>query len=472
MELTRRSFIASAAAAGTLAATASFAFADEAALDYDVVVVGMGGSGMCAAISAKEAGAERVAILERQPICGGCTSFSSSGMNASYTEYQQAAGIEDSVELFISDTISGGHYMNNAKLVEMLCEGSADGIYWLRDHGIELSDVTQMAGASVPRCHRPADRSAVGSFIVPLLEQVTIDAGVDIYMETRAVELIKNEEGKVCGVKAEDGRVFNAGAVILCSGGFGANFDMIGIYRPDLLDYVTTNAVGTQGDGQVMAQAAGANLIHMDQIQIHPTVYTETGALIGEAVRGAGAIIINAEGNRFINEMLTRDVVSAAELEQPDGKTWCLYDQTLFDATKVCASYEKREMSVKADTLEELCGMLGIDAAATQATVDAYNAGIDAGEDPFGRTTGLNKLETAPWYAIPVAPGIHHCMGGIFVDADAQALSIKREKIPGLFAAGEVTGGIHGANRLGGNAVCDIVVNGIKAGQKAVASLA
>ena len=473
MELTRRSFIATAAASA-LVASAGIAVADEAAgLDYDIVVVGMGGAGMCAAISAKEAGAERVAILDRQPICGGCTSFSSSGMNAAYTEYQEAAGIEDSVDLFISDTMIGGHNMNNLELVTMMCEGSADGIYWLRDHGIELSDVTTMGGASVPRCHRPADKSAVGSFIVPLLEQATMDAGVDIYMETRAIELVKDEDGKVCGVVTEDGRTFNAGAVILCSGGFGANFDMIGIYRPDLIDYVTTNAVGTQGDGQVMAQAAGANLVHMDQIQIHPTVYSETGALIGEAVRGAGAIIVNLEGKRFVNEMATRDVVSAAELQQTDGKTWVLLDKALYDATPVVAKYEARGMTISDETLEALCGQLGIDAVACQETVDAYNAAVEAeGEgDEFGRTTGLGTLTTGPWYAIPVAPGIHHCMGGVFVDADAQALTIKREKVAGLFAAGEVTGGIHGSNRLGGNAVCDIVVNGIKAGRKAVESL-
>ena len=481
VSINRRQFVSATAAAAAFAALgAGVAVADEAPVagEYDVIVLGAGGAGMCAAIAAKEAGAENVVIFEKMALCGGNTSYSSSGMNAAYTKYQQEAGIEDSVDLFISDTIAGGHNKNNVALVTQLCEGSAAGIDWIAAHGLELSDVTSMAGASVARCHRPADKTAVGASLVPALEAAVAEAGIEIVYETPAKELIVTD-GAVTGVIVEgaDGvqSAYTAGAVILTTGGFGANFDMITMYRPDLADFVTTNAPGVQGDGMVMAQAAGANLIQMDQIQIHPTVYQETGALIGEAVRGGGGILINANGERFTNEMGTRDVVSAAELKQPDGKVWVLYDQTLYDANKVCANYEKRGMSIKGETLDELCATIGVDAAAVQATLDVYNAAVADGgaSDPFGRTTGLVKaLETAPFYAIPCSPGIHHCMGGVFVDGDSQALTIKREKVPGLFAAGEVTGGIHGDNRLGGNAVCDIVVMGINAGQKAAAYIA
>ena len=481
VSINRRQFVSATAAAAAFAALgAGVAAADEAPVagEYDVIVLGAGGAGMCAAIAAKEAGAENVVIFEKMALCGGNTSYSSSGMNAAYTKYQQEAGIEDSVDLFISDTIAGGHNKNNVALVTQLCEGSAAGIDWIAAHGLELSDVTSMAGASVARCHRPADKTAVGASLVPALEAAVAEAGIEIVYETPAKELIVTD-GAVTGVIVEgaDGvqSAYTAGAVVLTTGGFGANFDMITMYRPDLADFVTTNAPGVQGDGMVMAQAAGANLIQMDQIQIHPTVYQETGALIGEAVRGGGGILINANGERFTNEMGTRDVVSAAELKQPDGKVWVLYDQTLYDANKVCANYEKRGMSIKGETLDELCATIGVDAAAVQATLDVYNAAVADGgaSDPFGRTTGLVKaLETAPFYAIPCSPGIHHCMGGVFVDGDSQALTIKREKVPGLFAAGEVTGGIHGDNRLGGNAVCDIVVMGINAGQKAAAYIA
>ena len=475
MNMSRRQFLGTAAATAAVAAMgASTAVADEVAGAYDIIVIGAGGAGMTAAITAKEAGVENVVIFESMAICGGNTSYSSSGMNAAFTKYQQAAGIEDSVELFISDTIAGGHNKNNVALVEQLCEGSAAGIDWIAAHGLELSDVTSMAGASVARCHRPADKTAVGANLVPALENACAEAGVEIVYKTKATKLVL-EDGAVCGVVVEgpEGEAtYTAKAVILASGGFGSNFDMIRMYRPDLADFVTTNAPGVQGQGMVMAQAAGANLIQMDQIQIHPTVFVETGALIGEAVRGQGGILVNVNGERFTNEMGTRDAVSAAELKQPDGKIWCLYDQTLFDANKVCSNYENRGMSIKGETLEELCGTLGIDAATVQATLDTYNEVVanDGQGDPFGRTTGFKEpLDTAPFYAIPVYPGIHHCMGGVYVDGDSQALTILGEKVPGLFAAGEVTGGFHGDNRLGGNAVCDITVMGINAGTKAAA---
>ena len=483
VSLNRRQFVtvsAGMAAVTALSAGSAVASADEAPVagEYDVIVLGAGGAGMCAAIAAKEAGAENVVIFESMAICGGNTSYSSSGMNAAYTKYQEAAGIEDSVDQFISDTVAGGHNKNNVDLVTQMCEGSAAGIDWVAAHGLELSDVTSMAGASVARCHRPADKTAVGANLVPALEAACGEAGVEIVFETAAKQLVVTD-GVVTGVVVEDKdgnqSTYSAGAVVLATGGFGSNFDMIKMYRPDLADFITTNAPGVQGDGMVMAQAAGANLVQMDQIQIHPTVYQENGSLIGEAVRGGGGILINANGERFTNEMGTRDVVSNAELQQPDGKVWVLYDQTLFDANKVCAKYADREMSISGETLEDLCASIGIDAAAVQATLDTYNAAVADGgaSDPFGRTTGLvEPLETAPFYAIPCAPGIHHCMGGVYVDGDSQALTIKGEKVPGLFAAGEVTGGIHGDNRLGGNAVCDIVVMGINAGQKAAAAIA
>ena len=482
IKMNRRTFMtASATAAAACAMGAGVALADESAAagDYDIVVVGMGGAGMCAAIAAKEAGAENIVILESTAIEGGNTNFSSSGMNAAYTKYQEAAGIEDSVDLFISDTVTGGKNWNNVDLVTQMCEGSADAIDWVANHGLELSDVTSMGGASVARCHRPADKKAIGSELVPALVQAVSDAGISVAMETKATALTTDESGAVNGVDATDADGnevhFGAKAVIVATGGFGANFDMIKMYRPDLVDYVTTNKEGTQGDGMVMAQKVGANLIQMSQIQTHPTVYQENGALIGEAVRGGGGILINNAGDRFCNEMGTRDAVSASELQQPDGKVWCFYDQTLYDANAVCAKYDSLEMSTKYDTLDDLAAALGFDVAELQATLDTYNAAVADGgaSDPFGRTTGLvAALETAPFYVIPVGPGIHHCMGGIYVDGDSQALTTEGEKVAGLFAAGEVTGGIHGANRLGGNAVCDIVVMGINAGQKAAAAIA
>lgn len=476
IEMNRRSFVGAAAvAAAALGTGAVSAFAAEgsAAADaaYDIVVVGMGGAGMCAALAAKEAGAEKVVILEKNAMEGGNTIFSSSGMNASETVYQKDQGIEDSTDLFIEETIKGGKNWNNAALVEQMCDGSAAAIDWLAAHGLVLDNITTTGGMSVPRCHRPTDGSAVGASYVPTIAAACVEAGIEVVYECRASELLTDESGAVVGVKAEDGTEYSAKAVILASGGFGSNKDLIKMYRPDLETFVSTNAASITGDGMVMAQKVGASLIQMSQIQIHPTVYAD-GSLVAEGIRGGGGILVNVEGNRFVNDMGTRDVVSAAELEQTDGKIWVIYDQTVYDNNKAAANYENKGMSIKADDLAGLAETLGMPADALQATVDTYNASVGGAEDPFGRTTGfVSPLETAPFYAIPVYPGIHHCMGGIYVDGDSQALNILGEKIPGLFAAGEVTGGIHGANRIGGNAICDITVFGINAGQKAAATL-
>ncbi len=483
--LSRRSLIKGAALGAAALFTGSMfsgvtsAFADDATApaddttaaapaggDYDIVIVGMGGAGMCAALAAKEAGIDNLVILEKTPAAGGNTVYSSSGMNASETTYQKEQGIEDNTQEFIDETIEGGHYYNNPELVTEMCEGSADAIDWLTDHGLVLNNITFTAGMSIARCHRPTDGSAIGASYVPIISDAVANENIDVIYNCRVDDVVVDDDGTVTGVIDTDGNTYNAKAVILTCGGFGSNPDMIKMYRPDLEGFVSTNAPSIVGDGMIMAQHAGANLIQMDQIQTHPTVY-EDGSLVAEAVRGGGAIIINDQGERFVDEMDTRDVVSAAEEKQPDKKVWVLYDQTIYDNNTACAGYANRGMSVSADSLADLASTLGVDANALQQTVDTYNQSVGGATDPFGRTTGFDKpLETAPFYAIPVWPGIHHCMGGIYVDTDLQALTIMGAKIPGLYAAGEVTGGFHGANRIGGNAICDITVNGIRVGQK------
>ena len=477
ISMNRRSFVSAAAAAtlvGALGSTAAFAAEiDKPAESYDLIVVGMGGAGMCAAIAAFEAGipAENILIVERNAMAGGNTIFSSSGMNAAWTQYQKEQGIEDSVDLFIQETITGGHGMNQADLVETMCDGSSDTIDWLAGHGLVLDNITTTGGFSVKRCHRPSDGSAIGAALVPALEGVVDEDGIQVLFNTRVTELTKDENGAVNGVVCEDGTKIGAKVVVLATGGFGSNPDMIKQFRPDLDGYVSTNAGSIQGDGMVMAQAAGASLVNMDQIQIHPTVF-EDGSLVAEGIRGGGAILINNAGDRFTNEMGTRDVVSAAEIEQPDGKVWVVYDQTVYDNNKAAGNYENKGMSVKADSIAELADMLGVPADELQATIDTYNQSVDGAEDPFGRTTGyVEKLETGPFYAIAVYPGVHHTMGGVRINTENKCLSILGEAVPGLFAAGEVTGGLHGSNRIGGNAICDITVMGRNAAQNAAAEI-
>ena len=493
--------------------------AEDSTVDADIVIVGAGGAGMTAAITAAEEG-KSVVILESQSMVGGNSVRATGGMNAGKTVYQdenefgEAAGVEktlktaaekyadnetitalaktvseqwaeyqanptgyfDSVELMELDTMVGGKGINNADLVETLCSNSADAIDWLDEHGITLHNVASFGGASVKRIHRPVDADgktiSVGSYMIPLLQENCEKAGVQILLNTTANEILTDANGAAVGVKATGASgetvTVNAKAVVLTTGGFGANLDMVTEYKPELKGFMTTNAAGAQGQGIEMATAIGAGTVDMDQIQIHPTVEANTAALITEGLRGDGAVLINAEGKRFIDEVGTRDVVSAAEIAQTGSYSWLVVDQAMVDASSVIQGYIKKGYTVTGETYEELGKAMGVDEAAFAETMNTWNGYVDAKNDPdFGRTSFANKLDTAPYYAIKVTAGVHHTMGGLTINTNTEVLKEDGSVIPGLFAAGEVTGGVHGANRLGGNAVADFTVFGRIAGKAA-----
>ena len=451
--------------------TAEDVVREEKTLDTDIVIIGAGGAGMAAAIMAQQAGQQFV-ILEKMPYVGGNTTKATGGMNAAETHYQKEQGIEDSVALFAADTMKGGHDINDPALVETLASKSAEAIDWLDTIGAELPKISFSGGASTNRIHAPADGSAVGNFLVDKFSAKLKELGVDIMLNTKATQLIM-QDGKVAGVKAEGADAnytIHCKAVILATGGFGANLDMIASFRPDLQGTVTTNAPGATGDGIVMAQEVGAALVDIEQIQLHPTVEQTTSMLITESVRGDGAILVNQGGKRFTNELLTRDAVSAAELEQEGCYAYIIFDQHLRDNLKAIEKYVTNGLTKQADTIEGLAEQLNIDPATLAQTLADWNEAVKNKNDTaFGRTTGMeNDLSTAPYYAIQVAPGIHHTMGGVKINTAAEVISTEGEVIPGLFAAGEVTGGVHGGNRLGGNAVADIVIFGRIAAQSAI----
>ncbi|MER1992495.1 MAG: flavocytochrome c [Eubacteriales bacterium] len=444
---------------------------EEKTVDTEIVIIGAGGAGMTAAIMAKQEGKDFV-LLEKMPYAGGNTTKATGGMNAAETHYQKEQGIEDSKALFAADTMKGGHALNDPELVAELANSSSDAIDWLDTIGAALPKISFSGGASVNRIHAPEDGSGVGGFLVEHFSAKLEELGVSIMYNTDATELLVDAEGKICGVKAEGqdaNYIFNCKAVILATGGFGANEEMYTQYRPDLKGTVTTNAPGATGDGILMAQALGADLVDIEQIQLHPTVEQSTSMLITESVRGDGAILVNQKGERFTNELLTRDAVSAAELEQEGQYAWIIFDQNLRDHLKAIEKYVKANLTKQGDTIEALAAELEIDPATLAKTLSDWNEMVKNQRDTqFGRTTGMNAdLSTAPYYAIKVAPGIHHTMGGIKIDTKAQVINTEGQPIPGLFAAGEVCGGVHGGNRLGGNAVADIVIFGRIAAQSA-----
>ena len=487
--------------------------------DADVVVIGAGGAGMTAAMTAADAG-QKVVILESQAMVGGNSARATGGMNAAKTVYQdenefdQAAGVEktlataaekyadnetitalaktvseqwaayqanptgyfDSVELMELDTMVGGKGINDPELVKTLCEGTADAIDWLDENGITLHNVSSFGGASVKRIHRPVNEEgkvvSVGAYMIPLLQENCEKRGIDIVLNTTVDTILTDANGAAVGVSGtdKDGNtvVVNAKSVILATGGFGANLDMVTQYKPELAGFMTTNAAGAQGQGIEMATAIGAGTVDMDQIQIHPTVEANTAALITEGLRGDGAILVNANGERFIDEVGTRDVVSAAEIAQPGSYSWLIVDQAMADASSVIQGYIKKGYTKTGATYEELAKELDVDPAAFANTMETWNGYVEAKNDPdFGRTSFANKLDTAPYYAIKVTAGVHHTMGGLTINTNTEVLKADGTVIPGLFAAGEVTGGVHGANRLGGNAVADFTVFGRIAGKAA-----
>ena len=487
--------------------------------DADVVVIGAGGAGMTAAMTAADAG-QKVVILESQAMVGGNSARATGGMNAAKTVYQdenefdQAAGVEktlataaekyadnetitalaktvseqwaayqanptgyfDSVELMELDTMVGGKGINNPELVKTLCEGTTDAIDWLDENGITLHNVSSFGGASVKRIHRPVNEEgkvvSVGAYMIPLLQENCEKRGIDIVLNTTVDTILTDANGAAVGVSGtdKDGNtvVVNAKSVILATGGFGANLDMVTQYKPELAGFMTTNAAGAQGQGIEMATAIGAGTVDMDQIQIHPTVEANTAALITEGLRGDGAILVNANGERFVDEVGTRDVVSAAEIAQPGSYSWLIVDQAMADASSVIQGYIKKGYTKTGATYEELAKELDVDPAAFANTMETWNSYVEAKNDPdFGRTSFANPLNNGPYYAIKVTAGVHHTMGGVTINSATEVLKEDGTVIPGLFAAGEVTGGVHGANRLGGTAVADFVVFGRIAGESA-----
>lgn len=445
---------------------------EEASLDTDIVIVGAGGAGMVAAINATQQGKD-VIIVEKMPYAGGNTTKATGGMNAAETHYQAEQNIEDSVEQFVADTMKGGHDLNDIDLVTKMASESAACIDWLDSIDAPLPKLSFSGGATNSRIHAPEDGSGVGAYLVTAFLKQLDALNIKVLYNTTATEILM-ADGAAAGIKAESddtAYTINAGAVILATGGFGSNNDMICEFRPDLKGTVTTNTPGATGDGIRMATALGADTVDLEQIQLHPTVEQSTSMLITEGVRGDGAILVNQSGKRFTNELLTRDAVSAAELEQEGSYAYIIFDQNLRDNLGAIEKYVETGITVQADTIEGLAELLDIDPATLAQTLADWNQCVADQKDPeFGRETGMDEdLSVAPYYAIKIAPGIHHTMGGVKINTNAEVIGTDGSVIPGLFAAGEVTGGVHGGNRLGGNAVADIVVFGKTAGENAVA---
>ncbi|MFF2909112.1 flavocytochrome c [Paenibacillus sp. NPDC057934] len=452
------------------ASEASYTPLDQLKDTYDIIIVGAGGAGMSAALEAKTKGMNPV-IFEKMPVAGGNTTKSSSGMNASETKFQKEQGITDSNDLFYEESLKGGHDTNDKEMLRFFVDHSASAIDWLDSIGIKLNNITITGGMNEKRTHRPEDGSAVGQYLVKGLVNNVQEQGIPLFVNADVKE-ITEQDGKVNGVKVifnqADEKTITATAVVVTTGGFGSNKEMISEVRPDLDGYVTTNQIGSTGDGIKMIEKLGGVTVDMDQIQVHPTVQQEKSYLIGEAVRGEGAILVSSEGKRFTNDLGTRDKVTAAINQLPENSAFLVFDSGVKSRVKAIEQYEKMGFVIQADSIETLAGEMGVPGEQLQKTLDTWNSSVKGKEDAeFGRTTGMdNDLSSAPYFAIKIGPGVHYTMGGVKINTNTEVLNKEGNPITGLFAAGEVTGGLHGQNRIGGNSVAEIIIFGRQAGIK------
>jgi len=446
----------------------------------DVVVIGAGGAGLAAAVSAHENGA-KVIVLEKMPQVGGNTIISGAAYNAVDPVRQGKQGIEDSVDKHFTQTYEGGDKKGDPELIRTLVENAYPTLQWLEGLGMEFKDeVFTVLGGLWPRAHKPVKPLGTGYIETYMNYIEKTNDEIQVLVNTKAKELIV-ENDAVTGVKAEGKNgnvVVHAKSVVMAAGGFGANVDMRNEYNgtwPDLTKLKTTNHPGATGDGIVMAEKVDANLVGMEYIQLLPMGDPETGSLSGNIEQGVeNRIFVNKEGNRFVDEGARRDVMTLALMEQTDQSMWVIVDKHSYPTGDTKNNFNESiddlvaaGRAYKADTLEDLAKQMGVDSDNFVKAVEGFNSAVDAGTDEFGRTLFDQKLDTAPFYAGARVPTVHHTMGGIQINTDAQVINKAGEVIKGLYAAGEVTGGIHGTNRLGGNALADVKTFGRIAGQSA-----
>lgn len=445
-------------------------------MDVDVVVVGSGGAGLISAIKAKENG-KKVVVLEKLPIIGGNTLISGAEYAAPQNWLQDKENIKDSVELFEKDVEKAG---GNKELIKVLATNALDGAKWLRDDvGVEWMDhLMFFGGHSVKRSLIPKGQS--GKELINKLSDKCSKLGIDILTETNCYELIF-EDNKVKGVKAniKTGQLtVNAKSVILATGGFGANKKMLYENDKEIDDKIlSTNQPGSTGDGIIMAQKIGADVVDMDKIQLYPICDVQTGKLLytADTRLTSGAILVNKQGNRFVEELDTRRKISMAIKEQQDSTAYQIWDEDSMQKSKVLQDHKieydnliENKKMIKANSIEEIADFFDLDKENLKKTIEKFNKDSENGKDTLFNLRRLGfKIEKAPFYCLKAVPAVHHTMGGLKINKEAKVLNTKAQEIDGLFAAGEVTGGIHGNNRLGSVSIADITVFGIIAGTNA-----
>lgn len=445
---------------------------------WDVIVIGAGGAGLAAGITAKELGA-KVIVLEKMAFPGGNTMVSGGGINAAVEADSKAAGVEDSPKLHAEQTLAAGDNRADPALVEILAKGAPESVEWLKKIGVVFRPgIYQIYGGLWPRCRNPEGQS--GSDYIKAGTAYAKKIGLEILPGHKVTGIIREKPnaGRVLGVELEVGgkkQYWRATkGVVAASGGYAANAEMCGFFDPRLTKLNTTNQPCSTGEVLRYIQDINGLAVGMDYIQCIPWTapgYNST-ADVFQAIEYT--IFVNKEGKRYVAEDNRRDVIRDATLAQTDQTVFQLTDTDGYEEHKKFY-YEMNEAALKngtlfrANTIEEAAAMVKVPAAELKKTVDEFNAMVDSKKDPLGRTAKMlvHKIVKAPFYIGPFGMCRHHTMGGARIDTQARVLDREGKVIPGLYAAGEVTGGIHGTNRVGGNAIADIFTFGRIAGESA-----
>ncbi len=461
----------------------------ESAYSADVCVIGAGGAGLTAAISAVQAGA-KVIVVEKCGITGGSTNVSEGALNAVDPERQSKQNIDDSVDKFYDTTFKGGHEQGTPELIRYLVDNALDSVHWLESLGVQFKEkVGSATGSLGERSHYPATPSgntyirAFQAFAEAHADQMTI------LHETQVTSLIV-ENGVVAGIKGlhrkKDEITVKAKAVVVATGGFGANVEYrqkvnTGVWADVKLDDTigcTNIKPCAQGEGLKLAEDAGAQLVGLPDIQLHPCGTPGTGLMEDIRTSGRNRIFVNKDGERFVNEGAERDTLCKAIFAQLDSTYWIVVNKVRYPSETepdangaTIQNMLALEHIVKGESVKDLAAACGMDPEKLQASIDGYNKTVSGqAEDPFGfkaNNTADKELTEGPWYACRKVPTVHHTMGGIRIDVDTRALDANGSAVQGLFACGECSGGIHGSNRLGGNAIADCVTFGRAAGKNA-----
>ncbi len=458
----------------------------------DVIVVGSGFGALAAALEAKENGAD-VLVLEKMPMLGGNSAINGGAFAVAGSPLQEKDGIKDSPELMLKDMLKAGRGLNNVDLLKLIVEGTRPAFDFTIRHGVQYKPFTQhFGGHSVPRICQ-AVHSTGGDITLPLIRAAQAQ-GIEIRSRCKMEEFVRDEAGRVIGVVARDrydfpneasGEVKTYGArrgVVVATGGFSRNVDFRRMQDPALDERLdSTNQPGATGEAMLAMFSLGGAPVQIDQIQLGPwSSPDEKGFGLASqfnTIAGfpKGMMVDVRSGQRFVDEMADRKARSDAILTRVDAKTGkpvypvCFTDAVGAKDAQTLKNGLKYGVIHRFDSLDALAKFYGIPVAALKAEVERFNGYVRARKDAqFGRMLDLAiELKQAPFYAVRVWPKVHYCMGGVAIDTQARVIRADRKPIPGLYAAGEVTGGTHGASRLGGCAIADGLVIGRIAGTQA-----